>query len=188
MRAQPDTHLIVPDRDWVIPESAAPCRRIRNLVDIIDQNVELALVGSHAVEKGFDLSVVAMVGGHRYPATAGLRHQFSGSIDGEFTATRAATGDVDGGPFLAESDGSPTPDAPAGPGDNRNLPAEFAARHQTLAAGTMSTSRRVRPRSKKLGKYSKRLVSASVKLSSRRDSSSSATLPSKRESAAPRQK
>ena len=177
----------------MVPEPATPRRRVGDLVDVVDQDVELSLVRPHALKKRGDLRVVAVIGLYSNAMPAGLVDERSGAVDGQLACARAAAGDVDRGTLLAECNRSPAPDPPAGAGDDRNLAAEscsFDCRvgHHAPAAGTKSTSRRVRPRKRKLGKYSNLLDSASVKLSRRRTSSSKATLPSSRDSAAPRQK
>ncbi len=60
--SKPYTNLIVPNLDWVLPEFAAPYRRIRNLEGVIHVNVEATVVCGDPSIQGFDLRVVEKVG------------------------------------------------------------------------------------------------------------------------------
>ena len=139
----------------MVPEAAAPCGRARDLVDVVDEDVELALVGSHPLEQRGDLVVVAVIGLDRNPGAARLVDQRRGAVDRELAVTGAATGDVHGGALLAERDCGPAADPATRPGDHGDLAVQCAA-HRSLPAdvadGVTVTSSRLSPRSRKLGK------------------------------------
>ena len=61
VRAQADANLVVPHLDGMVPVTAAPGRRARNLVDVVDQNIDVIDFCADAFEQRLDLRIIAMV-------------------------------------------------------------------------------------------------------------------------------
>ena len=135
----------------MVPEATAPGRRVRDLVDVVDENVELALLLPDLGEEPGDLRIIAMIDFDGDPTTAGFVDQPHGLTDRKLP-DGGTPGHVDRGAFLAEGDRSAATDATARSGDDDDLAVELPAHAFTLA-GTTSMSRLVSPRSMKLGWY-----------------------------------
>ena len=135
----------------MVPEAAAPGRRIRDLVDVVHEDVELALLLADLSEETLDLGVVAMIDFDGNAMAPCFVDHPDGLTDRQL-AGGGAPGHVDRGTLLAEGNRRAATDTTARTGDDDDLAVELGAHAFTLA-GTTSMSRLVSPRSMKLGWY-----------------------------------
>ena len=121
--AQTDAHLIVPDLDGMVPETTAPRRRAGDLVHIVDQYIEVALLTINLSEQRRDLGVVAMIHLHRHAMPSGRIHQSGAFANRQFTGGGTSR-DIHGGPQFTEGDGDTAPNATTGSSHHRHLAVE----------------------------------------------------------------
>ena len=72
----------------MVPEPATPGGRVGDLVDVVDQDVELAVVGANTIEERGDLRIVAVVGLHRDAVATRFVDECGRSVDRQFTRSR----------------------------------------------------------------------------------------------------
>ena len=132
MRAQADADLVIPDLNRMVPEAAAPCRRIGNLVDVVDQDVDMVDLLSDARKQRSDVGIVAVVTLNGNAATTGFGDQSRRGIDGALAAAGGATGNEHGAAQFAKREGDSLADAAAGAGDHRYFSSQAA---RTAARG-----------------------------------------------------
>src|SRR5262249_22202007 len=101
---------------------------------VVDQDVEASLLRPDAGEQGLDLAVVGVVAAHGDAGPAAGRDALGRLLDrprgavGRRPVARAAAGDVDGGPGLAQDQGDGPAGAAAGSGDDGHPPAQGRGR------------------------------------------------------------
>src|SRR5262249_338170 len=101
--------------------------------DVVDQQVQTALLFPNPVEQGLDLPVVGVVAADRDAGAAPLAHQGgrlldgAGQVFGGGPPLGASARYEDGRTGVAQGEGDAPPDAPAGPRDQRHAPAQRLA-------------------------------------------------------------
>ena len=188
MGTKTNAHLIIPNAHRVIPKATAPGRRIGNLVHVVHQDVDLADFSFDPCEQRCDLRVISMIDLNGDTFSACFVDHLDGGVNRERSIAGRTTSDVHRCAFFSESDCGAASNTPTRTSDNRNLANKIATHAVTPLAAVNSMSRSVKPRSMKLGKYWYLFDSDNVMVSMRFDNSSAATLPSRRERFAPKQK
>ena len=111
----------------VLPDRAVPFEEVLAAPDVVDEDVEAALLVRDAVDEGADLCGVEVVGGYGDALAAGLGDEVGGVLDGlgavvlGAPGTGGAAGDVDRGAGRAEFHRDPPARATRRPGDQRDL-------------------------------------------------------------------
>ena len=113
-----------------LPERLAPFGQRVAAPDVVDQDVENAVVGAHAIEQLDHRLLLGVVDALRDPGPARGGHQLGGFLDGlrslrvDLAAAAAAAGAVDGGARFAESARDAAPGAARRAGHQRDLAPE----------------------------------------------------------------
>jgi hypothetical protein len=87
MRPQANTNLIIPNRDGVIPITATPGWRTRNLVDIINKNIDPACFLTNLLKQPCDVIVITVITPDSMTFTASLSDLARCRVDGSITVT-----------------------------------------------------------------------------------------------------
>ena len=106
------------------PRIRRPRWRIRDLVDVVDEDVDAAVTFTHDIEHRSDLLVVAVICLHAYAMPACFVDLGRRTLDRELTSTTAAAGDIHRGTLLAERDGDTAAHSSRCAGDDGDFPGE----------------------------------------------------------------
>ena len=100
MGAQSDAYLIIPYLNRVIPITATPRRWIRNLIDVVHQQVYVINLLTNTFEQTGDVCIVPMITLDSPAFTARFRYQPGRCIDGTLTVTSRPSCDINSGTLL----------------------------------------------------------------------------------------
>lgn len=139
--------------EWLLPQRLVPHRQRISTPDVVDQDVEPAvLLGVDPRHQLADPIDVQVVGGHRDAVTAGGGDQFGGLLDGlgavhrRSRGRRAASGDVHGRPGRTELDGYPPAPATGGSAHEGDLSGQWSVCHWSSLLHRYGSSRVLRSR------------------------------------------
>ena len=101
MSSESDADLIVPDTHGVLPKAALPCRWVRDLEHIVDEDIEMSMVLLDLCKNSGDLIIVKMVGLDWDSLPSCLGYFPRCGFNGSWSITGASSSDVDSSPLFS---------------------------------------------------------------------------------------
>ena len=115
-------NLVVPYLDGVIPVATTPCWRRRDLIDIIDQNIDVTCLFTDLPEQCFNLGIITMITLDRTTFATCFIHQSRGCINGALTVSGGSAGYIYSRTLLTQCDGDALAYSAARAGYDCDLP------------------------------------------------------------------
>ena len=122
MRTQANSNLILPNLNRVIPITTTPGGWVRNLVDIVNKNVDAIYFSADLGEQRSDIRIVAMIALNGAPFPTGSGNFFCRCVDGALPFARGAASYVNSTTQLPSANATPLPMPRLAPVTTATLP------------------------------------------------------------------